>query len=99
MSLADETILEHLIVRHKVTHEKFIMKTIAHDEPQCFASQARAELHALQKCSRRSSMALLVDYFTDEQGNAYIVQEMHRSTFRAFLDKKQSPKVSNCCDE
>ena len=78
MALTDETILQHFVVKHRVTHERFIMKAIPHDEPDCFASQARAELQALQKCEKLSSMALLVDYFTDEQGNAYIIQKMHK---------------------
>ena len=32
-SNTDSTVLDHLIVRHRKTHEKFIMKVIPHDAP------------------------------------------------------------------
>ena len=41
------TVLDHQIVRHRKTHEKFLMKVIPHDAPDYISSQGKAEIQAL----------------------------------------------------
>ena len=41
---ADVTVLDHQIVRHRVTREKFLLKVIPHDAPDYIRYQARAEI-------------------------------------------------------
>ena len=42
---------ERMIVKHRVTHEKFLMKKIASNVPEEIKLQIRTELLALQQCS------------------------------------------------
>ena len=58
--------LEHRIVRHKLTRERFIMKIIPVNAPDHNVRQANAELKALQVCSSWAMVSKLVDYFLDE---------------------------------
>ena len=43
----DITVLDHQIVRHKKTNEKFLMKVIPHDAPDYTVNQGNAEIQAL----------------------------------------------------
>ena len=44
---ADRTVLDHQIVRHRVTFEKFLMKVLPHDAPDFISNQGKAEIHTL----------------------------------------------------
>ena len=62
------------MVRHRLNRDKkFIMKILPHSAPGYISEQAKNEMLALQKCLKSQMMAKLVDSFTDEQGNTYLV--------------------------
>ena len=44
---ADVTVLDHQIVRHRLTREKFLLKVIPHDAPDYIRYQAKAEVQTL----------------------------------------------------
>ena len=56
------------------------MKFISHDEPIETKLQAKAELLALQKTSQWEKTIWLIDYFTDGEGNSYIITKMPKLT-------------------
>ena len=67
-SVPGTLILEQLLVRHRITKEKFIMKVIRNDTQVELKMQGQAELQALQRTSHWKETIELVDCFTDAQG-------------------------------
>ena len=63
------------IVVHQISREQLILKFVGHDETEPTKLQAQAGLLALQKTSHWKETIDLVDYFTDSQGNSYIITE------------------------
>ena len=45
--LSGEVVLRRKVVIHKLTRQKYILKTIPHDAPHCIAEQAKSEILAL----------------------------------------------------
>ena len=73
--MPNNDIHERLIVKHRVTHEKFAMKIVSHKADTTIREQMASELLAYQKmikhnCSKE--VLGLVDYFTDAK-NSYLV--------------------------
>ena len=56
---------ERIMVKHRVTHERFLMKIITNEAADEIKLQVRTELLALQKCNRNEGIIKLIDYFTD----------------------------------
>ena len=69
-----------MIVSHRITKERFLMKFISHDAPIETKLQANAELLALQKTIQWAKTIDLIDYFTDEEGNSYMITKIPKET-------------------
>ena len=69
-----------MIVVHHVTKKRFLMKFIRRDDPIETKQQAQTELLALQRTSKWEKTIDLIDYFTDGEGNSYIITKMPKLT-------------------
>ena len=83
-----------MIVAHRLTKERFLMKLISHGAPIETKLQAKAELQALQKTSQWVKTIDLVDSFTDGEGNSYIITKIPKPTLsRHIADIKDNEGV------
>ena len=74
-----------MIVAHRVTNERFLMKLISHSAPNETKLQAKAELLALQKTSKWAETIDLVDCFTDREGNSYIITKIPKQSLSRHI--------------
>ena len=76
---------ERFIVKHRVTHEKFLLKMITDEAAEEIKLQVNTELLALQKCIRNEGIINLIDYFTNAQGCTYIVTQLPSLNLKDYL--------------
>ena len=76
---------ERFIVKHRVTHEKFLLKIITDEAAEEIKLQVNTELLALQKCIRNEGIINLIDYFTNAQGCTYIVTQLPSLNLKDYL--------------
>ena len=71
------------------------MKFTGHDEAEPIKLQAQAGLLALQKTSHWKETIDLIDYFTDSQGNSYIITEKPVYTLAEYIAHLQAKRDIN----
>ena len=83
--MPDKVVQERLIVKHRVTHERFLMKIISNKAPDQIKLQFKAELLALQMCNRNEGIIKLIDCFTDASGCIYMVTQLPQLSLRDYV--------------
>ena len=72
-------------MKHRVTHERFLMKIISNEAPDQIKLQFKAELLALQVCNRNEGIIKLVDCFTNASGCIYMVTQLPQLSLRDYV--------------
>lgn len=77
-----------MIVVHQISNRRQLMKIIRHDDHITTKLQAEAEFQALQKTRDWNKTIDLLDYFTDAEGNSYMVTKVPNLTLSRHIADK-----------
>ena len=72
--LPDNEVSDRKLVKHRMSGEKFVLKSVSQSSLEQIKELTMSHLKALQTCRASKSYLGLVDYFEDEQ-NIHLVTE------------------------